>query len=91
MQIDPNAASFTEKEMLTDMLSSQKFVTEGYNTFANECATPVIKSEFMNLLNEEHQIQHEVFLEMQRRGWYQTEAADQNKVNQAKQKFSARQ
>ena len=89
MQIKPNLSSFTEKEMLDDMLSSQKFVTDGYNTSANECATPVIKSEFMNILNEEHQIQHEVFLEMQKRGWYQTDAADQNKINQARQKFSA--
>ena len=91
MQIKPNLSSFTEKEMLDDMLSSQKFVTDGYNTSANECATPVIKSEFMNILNEEHQIQHEVFLEMQKRGWYQTDAADQNKINQARQKFSAQQ
>lgn len=91
MQINSGAGNFTEKEMLTDMLSSQKFVTDGYNTFANECATPVIKSEFMNILNEEHQIQHEVFLEMQKRGWYQTEAAEQNKVNSAKQKFSSQQ
>ena len=91
MQINPNSGSFTEKEMLDDMLSSQKFVTDGYNTSANECATPVIKSEFMNILNEEHQIQHEVFLEMQKRGWYQTDAADQNKIDQARQKFSAQQ
>lgn len=91
MQIKPNLSSFTEKEMLDDMLSSQKFVTDGYNTSANECATPVIKSEFMNILNEEHQIQHEVFLEMQKRGWYQTDAADQNKIDQARQKFSAQQ
>ena len=91
MQIKPNLSSFTEKEMLDDMLSSQKFVTDGYNTSANECATPVLKSEFMNILNEEHQIQHEVFLEMQKRGWYQTDAADQNKIDQARQKFSAQQ
>ena len=91
MQIKPNLSSFTEKEMLDDMLSSQKFVTDGYNTSANECATPVIKSEFMNILNEEHQIQHEVFLEMQKRGWYPTDAADQNKIDQARQKFSAQQ
>ena len=91
MKIKPNLSSFTEKEMLDDMLSSQKFVTDGYNTSANECATPVIKSEFMNILNEEHQIQHEVFLEMQKRGWYQTDAADQNKIDQARQKFSAQQ
>ncbi len=88
MQMDQNANTFTEKEMLTDLLTSQKTMTDGYNTFANECATPMIKTAFMNILNEEHQIQNEIFLEMQKHGWYQTEAADQNKVCQAKQKFS---
>ena len=87
MKIDTNA--FGDREMMDDALSSQKFITEGYNSFANECATPAIKTEFMNILNEEHQIQHEMFQEMQKRGWYQTEAADQNKVTQAKQKYMA--
>lgn len=31
---------FGDREMMEDVLSSQKFVTEGYNTFANECASP---------------------------------------------------
>lgn len=78
---------FSDKDILTDALSSQKFITDGYNTFANECATPAVKTDFMNILNEEHQIQSEVFTEMQNRGWYPTEAADQNKINQAKQKY----
>lgn len=82
---------FGDKEMLTDLLSSQKFVTDGYNSFANECATPNIKTDFVNILREEHQIQNDVFTEMQKRGWYPTEAADQNKINQAKQKYSAQQ
>lgn len=87
MKIDTNA--FGDKEMMSDALASQKFITEGYNTFANECATPAVKTEFMNILNEEHQIQQEIFAELQKRGWYQVEAADQNKVTQAKQKFMA--
>lgn len=81
--------NFGDRERMDDVLSSQKFITEGYNIFANECATPALKSEFMNLLTEEHQIQHEIFTEMQKRGWYQTEQADQNKINQAKQKFQS--
>lgn len=80
--------SFCDKDMMTDLLSSQKFIAEGYNTFANECATPAVKTDFMNILKEEHQIQSDVFAEMQKRGWYPTEAADQNKINQAKQKYS---
>lgn len=83
--------SFCEKEMLTDLLSSQKFITSGYNAFANECATPSVKTDFVNILQEEHQIQNDIFCEMQRHGWYPTEAADQNKINQAKQKFTAQQ
>lgn len=82
-------ASFSDKDILTDVLSSQKFVTDGYNTFTNECATPAVRTDFVNILNEEHMIQSEVFTEMQGRGWYATEAADQNKVNQAKQKYTS--
>lgn len=83
------SGQFGDKEMLEDSLSSQKFITDGYNTFANECASAQLKTDFMNLLNEEHQIQHEIFTEMQKRGWYQMEAAEQTKINQAKQKYLA--
>ncbi|NLJ30350.1 MAG: spore coat protein [Clostridiales bacterium] len=76
-----------EKEVFNDVLSSQKFITDTYNTFANECVTPNVRSEFMRILNEEHQIQSEVFDEMQKRGWYQTPAAEQQKIQQAKQKY----
>mgnify|MGYP003623899413 CR=1 FL=1 len=80
--------NYGDKEILTDLLTSQKSITSGYNTCANECATPCVKTDFMNILKEEHDIQHDVFDEMQKRGWYATEAADQNKVNQAKQKYA---
>ncbi len=83
-----NSNSFGEKEILTDALSSQKFATENYNTFANECSNPSVKNEFMNILNEEHQIQFEVFSEMNKRGWYPTQPAEQQKISQAKQKFN---
>lgn len=78
---------FGDKEMLEDALSSEKFVTSTYNTFANECACDSLKSEFMNILADEHSIQHEIFKEMQNRGWYQTEAAEQSKVVNAKTKY----
>ena len=76
-----------EKEILTDVLSSQKSITGNYNTYTNECATPAMRDQFMSLLTEEHQIQADVFDEMHKRGWYPTPAAEQQKVQQAKQKF----
>jgi len=83
-----NTQNFGDKEMLTDVLASQKFITDGYNTSANESMTPKLRCDFVNILNEEHQIQSEVFTEMHNRGWYPVEAADQNKINQARQKYS---
>ena len=82
-----NQNSFCDQDMLTDLLASQKFITDGYNTFANECATPAVKADFVNILGEEHQLQNQVFTEMQKRGWYPVEAADQSKISQAKQKY----
>ena len=78
---------FGDKDIMTDLLSSQKFVTDGYNTFSSECACPSLRSDVLNILNEEHHIQSEVFTEMHKRGWYPTEAADQNKITQVRQKF----
>ena len=80
--------TLNDREMLTDALSSEKFMTENYNQYANECASPSLMNEFMNLLSEEHQIQHEVFTELQKRGWYPTQEAPAEKVQQAKLKFS---
>ncbi len=39
-----------DKERLTEGLSSQKYVMEPYNTFANECANPQLRIAFMNIL-----------------------------------------
>lgn len=84
-----NKHTMTDKEMLTDALSSEKFMTDHYNQYANECASSSLMNEFMNLLSEEHQIQHDVFTEMHKRGWYQTQDAPAEKVQQAKLKFSS--
>lgn len=79
--------SMPEKEIMTDALSSEKFVTDTYNTFTNECATQNIRDEFMKILNEEHQIQADVFDTMKKRGWYETPSAQQQKIQQTKQKY----
>ena len=82
-----NCASFGDREMMDDALSAQKHITGQYNSFANECSSPALMSEFMNILNEEHQIQHEIFDDMQKRGWYAPEKADTMKVEQCRSKF----
>ena len=86
-----SGSSLPERDLMNDVLSSQKFITDTYNTFTNECATQNVRDGFMSILSEEHQIQSEVFDLMKQRGWYQTPAADQQKVSQAKQQYQSQQ
>ena len=79
--------SFGDREILEDLLSSQKQITAEYNAAANECASSALQGEFMTLLGEEHQIQMELFQEMQKRGWYPAEQASQQKISQAREQF----
>lgn len=89
MQFNTNSQSLDDKTMMDDSLHSENQITANYDLTANECATPNIKTEILNILNEEHQIQGEIFNEMQSRGWYAVEAAEQQKVDKAKQKFQS--
>jgi spore coat protein CotF len=79
--------NYSDKDMIGDVLSTQKMMTGGYNTVANEAAHPEIKNVFMDILNDEHCIQHDVFDQMSQRGWYATESAPQNKIDTVKQKY----
>lgn len=79
---------FTDKEILGDGLSTQKATTEKFNTFAGECVHDSLRGTMMNILEQEHSIQTDVFNMMHQRGLYETPAAEEKKVMEAKQKFA---
>ncbi|MDD7194776.1 MAG: spore coat protein [Oscillospiraceae bacterium] len=79
--------SFTDKEILDDVLSSQKHITDVYNTYSNECVNKQLQTDMLNILKEEHTIQFTVFEEMQKRGWYSPGAAQAQMINETKTKF----
>jgi spore coat protein CotF len=87
---NPNqcAATMGEKEILNDCLTGQKQLTSAYNTFAGECVDPRLRSTFLDILEEEHCIQADLFDDMTAKGWYQTEPAEPGKVAQTRQKLS---
>ncbi len=77
--------AYDDKTMMTDMLSTQKFIASNYNNYAGECATKRSKGKLMKILSDEHDIQFEIFEKMQAKGWYPTPEAPQDKVNEALQ------
>ena len=82
------STKMSDKERMEDTLSDHKFITSEYNTYTSEAATPGVWNTMMNILNEEHHIQQDIWKEMNSRGWYPVEKAEENKLTQAKQKFS---
>ena len=77
-----------EKQTLTDLLSSQKFITGVYNSDLLECATPEVERLFFGILEDEHRIQQQIFQEMNSRGYYPVEPAEEQKLQKVKQLYA---
>ncbi|HJD24166.1 MAG TPA: spore coat protein [Firmicutes bacterium] len=88
MPQNPVPAPMQDKDRLEDALNTQKYMTVTYNALANECASSGLRDELLNLLQEEHNIQADLFQEMQKRGWYPTAPASQPQIEAVKQQFS---
>ena len=82
-----NNWNWSDREIMDDVLTSQKHITGVYNTFSNECVNQQLQADMMSILKEEHNMQFDVFSDMQKRGWYSPAAAEQQKVSEAKSKF----
>ena len=88
--LEPNKCTqfMSEKEILQDGLIAQKHITDSYNTFAGECVDPRLRSAFLNILDEEHCIQADIFKDLNARGWYLPEQAEQQKIAQTRNKLT---
>lgn len=76
-----------EKFVLQDFLSTQKQITSTYNVWAGECVNTQLRNTFLDLLKEEHGIQNELFVEMNKRGYYPVPEGTAQEMNKLKQKF----
>ena len=79
---------YTDKEVLADGLSAQKAATSLFNMSANECVHDNVRDTVLRILEEEHRMQVDVFNLMHQRGFYQTPAAQEQKMQETKQKFA---
>lgn len=78
-----------DQEMMADMLTMEKKLSNNYDLFASECVNAALRNEFIKDFTQSHTTQAELFQAARSRGWYQVEQAPQDKVNQAKTKYTA--
>lgn len=81
-------ASFTEKELMNDLITSEKQVTSAYNVGITEASCQNLRQHLTKCLNENQDIQYQIFDTMQQRGWYQTKQAQTQDVQSAKTKYN---
>ena len=75
--------------IMEDILNNVKGVCDLYMHGAIESATPNVHQTFSCALNDALCMQDQVYQKMSEKGWYQAAAADQQQINQVKQKFAA--
>lgn len=78
-----------EKELMTDLLASEKQVISAYSTGITETSCQNLRNVLVNNFNGVQDIQFKVFDAMKQKGWYTTKDAQDNEVmllkNQATQ------
>lgn len=81
--------NFSEKEVLSDALNTEKTATDHYNSFANECLHESVRHTMLHCLEQEHDIQQDLFEIMHAKGYYPTPAAEDKKIQNAVQTFAS--
>lgn len=77
-----------DKNLMQDILMLEKGVCDLYMHGSIESSTQNINQAFKAALNESLTMQDCIYKQMESKGWYQTQQADQSQINTLKQKFS---
>ena len=80
-------AQWDDRCMMSDLLDTAKFITGAYGSYVCEGSNGALRQVLQANMDETANDQFQIFQQMQQRGWYATKAAQQQDVQQAKQKF----
>lgn len=78
-----------DRSVMEDLLGLEKGVCDLFMHGAIESSTDHVHGVFSSALNESLGMQSQIYSAMESRGWYCADNAEQNKVDQLRQKFSS--
>lgn len=82
-----NSPNLSERELLNDILATEKQLLHAYSTYLAEATCPKLRTELNRIITETQQAQFDVYNAMQQKGWYNVKNAQLQEVQQAVQKF----
>ena len=83
-----NNVQLSEQDIMNDLLTMEKQITSAYNTGITEASCQNLRQTLTNNLVETQQLHYTIFDTMKKKGWYQTKDAEDQDVNNAKNKFT---
>ncbi len=78
---------FGDREILNDLLISEKHLSDAYNTNICESTSQAFGQILENILNETHKMHSDIWEAMVKRGWYKTRKASSQEIEMIKHKF----
>lgn len=81
-----HGGGMSEREIVEDSLSTQKFLASTADSYANEASSDELRADLLNVLQEDHQLQAKLFQAASQRGWYQVKQATDQEISQAQSK-----
>lgn len=78
-----------DQNLMEDLLQLEKGACDLFMHGAIESSTQNVHQAFNTALTTALSMQDTIYTKMSAKGWYQTEQAEQNKVNALKQKYTA--
>lgn len=82
---------FADRDIVNDQLSTLKHLTGNYNVFATEASHRTLHNDVLSILAETHAQTRDLFNIMFRKGWYQLEPEQPQKLQQTHQQFASNQ
>lgn len=79
-----------EQDNIMILLELEKNMVKNYATAITEASTDALTEEFTKLFNDSKKAQRDLFNFASSKGWYQIEAAQQDKINTEQQKLSSK-
>jgi spore coat protein CotF len=83
-----SSIDMNDKDMLTDILTTEKYLCSNYATVLNELSNEHLHKEIESIFKETREAQRKVFNLMFKKGWYTLEKADDNKISQKYQEYN---
>ncbi|QQK81360.1 spore coat protein [Salicibibacter cibi] len=84
----PKTQQMNDKDFITDLLSTEKYMTSSYGTAMNEASHMQLYQEINSICNDTDQCARDLFNTMFQKGWYALEGAPQQTIQQTFQEYS---